>query len=106
MNWYGIFYWLTVADSVKKFFDVASNLFSWFTVLAFIVMIIVRIGESYTVDEQNLKNEKEEAENPTYRSWLKLGKVISRLFYPFLILALLMWAGYVFTPTKKIVYLL
>lgn len=101
MNWYGIFYWLTVADSVKSFFDTTSNIFTTFTIIAFIALIVVGIGESYTVDDANLKNEAEEKENPTYRSWLKFGKMVKRLFYPFLILAILTWAGYVFTPTKK-----
>ena len=101
MNWYSIFYWLTVADSVKGFFDATSNIFAWFTVLSFIVLVIAKIGESYTVDDKNLKDEKEDVADPTYRSWFNVAKSAKHLFYPFLFLALFTWSGYVFTPSKK-----
>lgn len=101
MNWYSIFYWLTVADSVKGFFDVTSTIFTWFAVLSFIALVIAKIGESYTVDDKNLEDEKADVADPTYRSWLKVANTSKHSFYPFLFLALFTWSGYVFTPSKK-----
>lgn len=101
MNWYNTFYWITRADSVKDFFDTASNIFTWLAVIAFIVMVICSIGSGVQISESNSKNEEEDKTDSDIRAWQKTRRYISYLFYPFLILSLITWAGYVFTPTKK-----
>lgn len=101
MNWYSIFYWVTRADSVKTFFDTTSNIFTLFTIICFVALIITSIGKNGTVSDNNLKNEEEEKSDPNYRSWAKLHKQFATLFYVNLALALITWAGYMFTPTKK-----
>lgn len=101
MNWYEIFYWLTVADSVKGFFDTASNIFTTFAVILFIVMIVTIIGKAVQSSENGNESEEEEKEDANVRSWEKVRKYSQHLFYPFLIISLITWGGYVATPTKK-----
>lgn len=101
MNWYSIFYWLTVADSVKEFFDTTSNIFTTIAVLAFIVMIIGMIAKAVEVGDNNITNEEDEKTDSEVRAWETIRKLATRIFYPTLVLALLTWFGYMATPTKK-----
>lgn len=101
INWYQIFYWLTVSDSVKKFFDTTSNIFSWFAILSFVFMVVCKVFSAVQISEDELKNEEEEKVNPTYRAWVVVRKLATPVFYVFLTLSILTWVGYVFTPTKK-----
>jgi len=79
MNWYSIFYWLTVADNAKSFF--------WFFAVVFtIIAIISTFG---FIDASYNKNNEEDVLH--IRKWLFWS-------YPF---AMLFWAGIVFTPSKK-----
>jgi len=100
-DFYGIFYWLTVADSVKKFFDAASNIFTVFAVISFIAFFITSIGRAVTVSSNDLQNEDEENKSPDARAWTLIRKFILRFFYPMLFLSIITWMGYVFVPTKK-----
>jgi hypothetical protein len=101
MNWYNLFYWITRADSVKDFFDTASNIFTWLSIIAFIGMVICSIGSAVQISESNSKNDEEDKSDSDIRAWQKTRLYISYLFYPLLILSLITWAGYVFVPTKK-----
>ena len=100
-NWYSIFYWLTVADGVKTFFDVTSNIFTWIAVLSFILYVIFTIGKASTLSGNNLKNAEEENQDSDFRSWEIGRKYAARLFYSMLVLSLITWFGYIATPTKK-----
>ncbi|MFZ4631682.1 MAG: hypothetical protein ACOYL8_00570 [Patescibacteria group bacterium] len=101
MNWYSIFYWLTVADSVKNFFDSVSNIFTFFAVVFFIILIIASIGKAVTPAVNNDKDDEEEKTDSEVRSWEKVRIYSQKFFYPFLAVALITWFGYVLTPTKK-----
>lgn len=101
MNWYNIFYWVTRADSVKDFFDTTSDIFTWFAVLLFIAVVILGIITKGVISGNKLANEEEEKTDPEYRAWTKTRRYFATLFYVNLALALITWAGYVFTPTKK-----
>jgi hypothetical protein len=101
MNWYSTFYWLTVADSVKKFFDVASNVFTFFAVIFFLIMIITIIGKAIQVSEDSVENEEDEKTNADVRAWEFAKKYSTKLFWPSLIICIITWLGYVMVPTKK-----
>lgn len=101
INWYQLFYWITRADAVKEFFDSASNIFTWFTVILFIGVLITGFGKGASISDNGTKNEDEDKENSDVRAWTLAKKYCNTLFYSFLILSLITWAGYVFTPTKK-----
>lgn len=101
MNWYNIFYWVTRADSVKSFFDRTSDIFSWISVFLFITVVIMSAFAKSMISDNNLKTEEEEKTDPDYRGWVKMRKYFATLFYVNLVLCLITWAGYVFTPTKK-----
>ena len=101
MNWYSIFYWLTVADSVKSFFDATSDIFTTFSIILFIILIIAIIGKAVQSSENNDETDEEEKNDANVRSWEKIRKYAQKIFYPFLVISLITWFGYVMTPTKK-----
>lgn len=101
MNWYSVFYWLTVADGVKNFFDTASNIFTWFAVLSFIGLVFVTIAKAVSISENKLKNEEAEKVDPDTRSLVKARIYTRNFFYVMLALSIVTWFGWVATPTKK-----
>jgi hypothetical protein len=101
MNWYQVFYWVTVADGVKGFFDSASNWLFAATILTFVAFVISSIAKSIIISENNNKDDKEDQVDPDVRSWEKLRSPSLRLFYTFMILTIITWSLYVFIPSKK-----
>ena len=101
MNYYEVFYWLTVADSVKKFFDRTSDIFSWIAVLSVIGYIICAIGYTVCISNNDLKSDEEEKNDEDARAWLKIKNLVSKFMVGFIALAMITWLGYVLTPTKK-----
>lgn len=92
MNYYSVFYWLTVADGVKEVFDTFSNIFTALTVVSLIAFAIM-IGTTI-----EYKGDKESAD---YKSSLSWRKFIGRIYWICQIICIITWLGYVFTPTKK-----
>lgn len=101
MNYYSVFYWLTVSDSVKKCFDYFSSTFTLFAILSFIALIITIVGKSVTVSNEKLTDAAKDSTNPDLRAWETARKLSARIFYPMLILCVITWFGFVLTPTKK-----
>jgi hypothetical protein len=93
MTWYSVFYWLTVADGVKAFFDVASDIFTWFSVVGLIIYVIA-IGLS-------LSDEARDNEDVIKPEYVRIRKMFGWIFWGFTILSLVSWFGYVAVPTKK-----
>lgn len=79
MNWYSVFYWLTVADNAKDFF--------WFFAIVFTIIAIV--STCVFIDAVFSNKAKDIIQH--IRKWLFWS-------YPF---AVLFWVGIVFTPSKK-----
>lgn len=111
MNFYEIFYWITVADSVKSFFDVMSDIATWFFVIGtigFIIITGVKIVDCPTeyFKTKDGKYPLDENNNPIYtkvedQSFKTTRKIIQFFFYFSCVFLIISWAGYVFTPTKK-----
>jgi hypothetical protein len=101
MNWYSIFYWVSRADSVKTFFDVASDIFTWMVVLSFVAMILAAFHLMTEISKGNFKTEEEEKTDSDIRSAKMMKRYFSSIFYVTLFLSLITWAGYMFIPTKK-----
>lgn len=101
VNWYKVFYFMALSDGIKGFFDSTSNIFTTTAVIAFIVLVIATIGRSYVVSENRLETNEEENKDADSRSWERLRKYTSRIFWVSLGLAIFTWLGYVFVPTKK-----
>lgn len=76
MNWYKLFYWLTVADNAKTMFIVFTALFTLISVISTIAYL------SNTDDGDNQK---------MARKWMWWS-------YPFMIL---FWSLFIFTPSRK-----
>jgi hypothetical protein len=106
MNYYAVFYWLTVADAVKKFFDASSNIFTTICVAAFAAVVVSAIGKSISISNNNVKTIEEEKTHPEVRSWGIFRMFSLRIFYIMLSLSLLTWAGYVFVPSKRDCYII
>lgn len=92
MNYFSVFYWLTVADGVKNVFDTFSNIFTFFTVISLIAYLII-VGVSIDTKANN-----KEAE---YKDTLLWRKLIGRFYWVSQIICIITWLGYVLTPTKK-----
>jgi hypothetical protein len=101
VNWYKIFYFMALSDGIKAFFDTTSNIFTTTAVISFIVMVIAMIGRSYVVSENRLETPEEENKDADTRSWERLRKYTTRVFWLTLALSLVTWLGYVLVPTKK-----
>lgn len=101
MNWYSIFYALTVSEGIKNFFDVTSNIFSWLAVISLIILVILSIAKIASISENKLKDEASEKVDPDSRSLSLARTYIRNFFYIMLGLCLFTWIGYVITPTKK-----
>ncbi len=76
MNWYKLFYWLTVADNAK-------SMFITFTVIFTLISGVATIAYFANMDDVD--------ERKMSRKWMWWS-------YPFMIL---FWSLYIFTPNKK-----
>lgn len=91
MNWYEIFYWVTVADGVKGFFDVFSDIFTTLLVVCAIVLIIFTLYRNSETSEGS-------DDRVSANFWITNFR---KLFVWSLIFTTITWAGFVFSPTKK-----
>lgn len=80
MNWYSIFYWLTVADNARSFFWFFAVIFSIIAMAATITFLF-NLGDR-SIEEDNRK---------VCKHWMFWA-------YPFVIL---FWCGIIFTPSKR-----
>lgn len=101
MNWYSVFYWVMVADGVKKFFDTSSDVFTTFAIISFIVFFVTFIAIPVAIGTEETKNDEEDQVNPLIRGWKLVRKYSLRIMYTSLILAMITWMGYIFIPSKK-----
>jgi hypothetical protein len=85
MNWYKLFYWLTVADNAKKMFIAFIVIFTIISLIATIAYFS-NTGSSY-----NPQGDSEKENQMMSRKWMWWS-------YPFMIL---FWSLYVFTPDRK-----
>lgn len=99
MSWYSIFYWLTVADGVKQFFDIASNTFTTFAILSFIATIITGIVKASSAYQSGDKRSAEN--NDVYMGSKIVLRWVLTLCIAFTFLASITWAGYIFTPSRN-----
>lgn len=97
MNYYSVFYWLTVADGVKQVFDVFSNVFTWFTVISLIAYAIM-IGVSIQCKIDSNGKDKDDKD---YKDSMLWRKMVGRFYWTSQIICVITWLGYVLTPTKK-----
>lgn len=90
-NWYKIFYWLTVADGVKSFLDVFSNVLMFLTLFVAIAYFISTL--LFLSNDGFSESEKE--------SIAKAKKYTTRTFRILGVLTTITWLAWVMTPTKK-----
>jgi hypothetical protein len=98
MNWYKVFYWLTVSDGVKDALDTFSNIFTFFAVifgLWYAVCIIVILSSDLGANDTPIESEKDN------KSWMNYRKWSGRTFWFTFTLTLCLWIGWAMTPTKQ-----
>lgn len=113
MNYEEVFYWIAVADSVKRMFDIFSNIFTVMAVISGIVYIIItgvkiincpvtikydRDSTGAIMKDENGRQMCNTIEEPLFKT---SRKITSFLFYFSLIFCFITWLGFVFTPTKR-----
>lgn len=91
MNWYQIFYWITVADNVKSFFDFSSNLFTFISVIGFLIFLLCLAIRTFADD----------FDDEGKLTFITFISNIRKATFWFTILALITWSGYIFIPSKK-----
>lgn len=85
MNWYKLFYWLTVADNAKTMFIAFIIIFTLISLIATIAYF------SNTGNTYSPQSDSEKANQQMSRKWMWWS-------YPFMIL---FWSLYIFTPDRK-----
>jgi hypothetical protein len=96
MSWYSIFYWITVADGVKSFFDVASNIFSWAAVVTLIIFILLTVA--YGDERSNRIVREGDDEDNSWKYWID---AVRKIMIWTAVLSTITWMGYIFCPSKK-----
>lgn len=90
MNYYSIFYWVTVSDGIKEVFDSFSNIFTFFSIVAFgVYIILIGYVTFEELDERNKNNA------------IKWRNFFSRTFWIAISLSFITWLGWVAVPSKK-----
>lgn len=97
MNWYTIFYWVTVADNAITFFGWMAAIFTIFTIIFLIVRLTTDTETVEVKSEKDYSYEKFWYSNTTKTS----RKRVYRFAYTFMLFSIFGWAGIVFTPSKK-----
>ena len=85
MNWYKLFYWLTVADNAKTMFVAFIVIFTFISFIS-TMAYFVNTGSTYKPQTDDDKENQMMS-----RKWMWWS-------YPFMIL---FWSLYIFTPNKK-----
>jgi hypothetical protein len=93
-NYYKLFYWVTVADSVKDFLFTMGIIFGVLTGLSL-------IGNLWSSTAMASEISSGETQNRDYKQWEVWQKHWKRLFNWCLIPAILFIGGLMFTPSKK-----
>lgn len=93
MNWYKIFYWISVADNIKSWLDTLSNVATWIIVISFLVWIILSICRSIEMSDKG--------ESDDYKAFTIANILLKKIFYTFLIIGIVSWGGWAFMPSKK-----
>jgi hypothetical protein len=100
MNWYSIFYWISVADGVKSIFYGGAILFTVFASVCFAGMLITKLTKAvYEATKQ--ESYEYNTAMATVKSCDTLSKWWNRTVTPFIFLAIILWMGYAFAPSKR-----
>jgi len=88
MNYYTLFYFFTVSDKLRNFFDVFSNIFTAGMVISGVIFLLLSLYVRLNQDDDDTTNQ----------FWIL---AIRKVFIWASVLTFLSWLGYVAVPTKK-----
>lgn len=92
MNWYSVFYWISVADNVTEFLGAIAVIFTIF----FILSVIGYFTSNYSKAEHAYNQESSD-----YKEWTVWNTAWKKAFQWSLIIGLITGSCWVFVPTKK-----
>lgn len=93
MNYYTLFYLASIADSLKKAFDMFSTLFTWGWVLSTLVFLLY----AFYVQSDDFKKRLESAQN----NEIRIMRIWRSVSLSMLVAMLLSWTLYVATPSRN-----
>lgn len=100
MNWYKIFYFLTVSDSVRDLFGTIAGWTCFFAVIGLICMVVFTIMKAVQISDSKTKTLEEDKINSDVRSVEMARKYSTRFFYTMLGICLLFGSLRVLVPSK------
>lgn len=100
MNWYKLFYLMTMADRLQDFFDTISNIFTTMAVVSLIAFVIATIGYSIRRSDTSAEHDKLHLDDEL-QAWIMFKKT-TIWFLSFCIpIAVATWFLWIATPSKK-----
>lgn len=98
MNWYQIFYLVSLGDGLISFFDTLSNWMTVFAIVSFIFYCVMWGVSVASYSDEGPVNDEYSSEAKGFR---RLRRFSGVMFWSFLLLTIISWLGYVAIPTKK-----
>lgn len=108
MNWYSVFYWISVADSVKDTLNLFGNWLIFLSIIMLVAYIIGVMGKATAISSARTSRyieHKEIAVDPNLdsdvMSWEYFRSIIKKFLWPFIIIMLICKVSAAFCPSKK-----
>lgn len=98
MNWYQIFYLVSLGDGLISFFDTLSNWMTFFAIVSFIFYAIMWGASVASYNDEGPITDEYSSKAKGFR---RLRRFSGVMFWSFLLLTIISWLGYVAIPTKK-----
>lgn len=99
MNWYKLFYLMTMADRLQDFFHTVAVCALILTVISIICMIASFIGHSSWIADGSGYNEREKP--AAIEGWLMFKKYSTKSAFVVTSICIIFWFLYIATPSKK-----
>lgn len=93
MNWYKLFYWISVADNFKGFVFAIAVFATVVMCLVFIIAAVTRMNAAESIGEWQEDDKLTKA-----KSWLNMCKFACKVFIP---IFCVFWLIYILTPSKS-----
>lgn len=100
MNWYKLFYLMTMADRLQDFFDSISDIFTVFAIISLVALLFAAIGYAARRGSTSASHDKLH-EDDELQGWLAFRKFSVWAVSVTIPIALITWFLYIATPSKK-----
>jgi Na+/H+ antiporter NhaC len=101
MNWYQLFYLMTMADRLQTFFDALSSWATFFVIVGLAWLILTTIGYSARRSATSAPSPDKLIEDDELEGWRNARKYGLIWLYTWLPICIISWFLYIATPSKK-----